>query len=276
MLNIPTSWAMDAALPGGGPGTSVLPSIGTARPEEVLKYALALASGVSRLASLFGDLGTSQQALRAAWPAAAGSDSAAAALTRTQQTFGRIATSINQATTELDTAAKWIQASQAAYRAIVSGTNPTVAALLSNPTTRPHASAVAGAATGGCGPDTGGAAAPAGPAPEHPQHAGHHHGGQHDPHRHHHHLRHDNWQHDRWDGHDGQADDGRTARATTASTASTVCHDGHDGHDGQADDGHDGSGHDGQHGPRRDSHDGRDRHGQARHHERGRHDRTYA
>ncbi|GAB2952900.1 hypothetical protein GCM10027280_46600 [Micromonospora polyrhachis] len=148
MFNIPNSGAMDAAASGRGPSTVALPSIVGGDPAAILAHAAALTARAARLVSLLADLERAREQLREVWSAGAASDSVVQKLTKSFASFQKIIETVYAGIRELEGSAAQITTAQAAYRAVVSAINPTVAALMSNPYTRAAGRALAVSTTG--------------------------------------------------------------------------------------------------------------------------------
>ena len=148
MFDIPNSGAMDAAAGGRGPSTVALPSIVGGDPAAILAHAAALTTRVAKLITLLADLERAREQLRDVWSAGSASESVLQKLTKSFGTFQQIIQTVTNGIRELEGAAAQITTAQAAYRAVVSAINPTVAALMSNPYTRAAGRALAVSTTG--------------------------------------------------------------------------------------------------------------------------------
>jgi len=127
--------AMDAALGGAGPSTTILPTIVTGEPSAILSYAGQIAAKAAKLAGLLAALEQEREELAKVWSAGSASENVLSKLTKTFTTFNKIIDTANAAVDELGLAAAKITIAQAAYTVVVNAVNPVVAALISNPWT---------------------------------------------------------------------------------------------------------------------------------------------
>ncbi|MFG3697336.1 hypothetical protein ACGF5C_05365 [Micromonospora sp. NPDC047620] len=148
MFDIPNSGAMDAAAGGRGPGAVALPTIVGGNPQAILAHSAALTARVARLVTLLADLERAREQLREVWSAGSASDSVVQKLNKSFASFQQIIETVYAGVRELEGAAAQLTTAQAAYRAVVSAVNPTVAALMSNPYTRAAGRALAVSTTG--------------------------------------------------------------------------------------------------------------------------------
>jgi hypothetical protein len=137
MIELPSSNAMDAADPAGGPG-ALLPSILTGSGERIARHANALFGTAARLSDLYDEFGVGKQRLDTQWSGRT-AEQAGAQLADSLAELHRITGEIEHGAALLTVAGTLVSAAQDAYRQVVAETNPVVAELLAGPVSRPAA-----------------------------------------------------------------------------------------------------------------------------------------
>ncbi|WP_033343212.1 hypothetical protein [Catenuloplanes japonicus] len=148
MVSFPSSGAMDAAAGGRGPGTTVLPLLIGGDAQQILTHLTQLLTHVQTITGLIGKVSGAQTALRQAWPVGAASDGAAQKLKTVVDLFQQMTTLVSTLQGQTQAAAAVVTMTQQSYAAMVGATNPTVAALLSQPHGHPAARALSLSTTG--------------------------------------------------------------------------------------------------------------------------------
>lgn len=133
MLTYPNSSAMDATASSGGPIT-ILPQILTGQPEQIAKHVLEVLKKANEFLTMYNEVTKAAEQLGKVWSGAA-SDSALKKITDSLNSLNKIIQVVQKGAELLGVAGTLIKTAQAAYKAVVSAVNPTVAGLMSNPWT---------------------------------------------------------------------------------------------------------------------------------------------
>ncbi|WP_410584669.1 hypothetical protein [Amycolatopsis sp. lyj-108] len=133
MLTYPNSSAMDATASSGGPIT-ILPQILTGQPEQIAKHVLEVLKKANEFLTMYNEVTKAAEQLGKIWSGAA-SDSALKKITDSLNSLNKIIQVVQKGAELLGVAGTLIKTAQAAYKAVVSAVNPTVAGLMSNPWT---------------------------------------------------------------------------------------------------------------------------------------------
>lgn len=133
MLTYPNSSAMDATASSGGPIT-VLPQIVTGQPEQIAKHVLEVLKKANEFLTMYNEVTKAAEQLGKIWSGAA-SDSAMKKITDSLNSLTKIIQVVQKGAELLGIAGTLVKTAQAAYKAVVSAVNPTVAGLMSNPWT---------------------------------------------------------------------------------------------------------------------------------------------
>ncbi len=133
MLTYPNSSAMDATASSGGPIT-ILPQILTGQPEQIAKHVLEVLKKANEFLTMYNEVTKAAEQLKKIWSGGA-SDSAMKKITDSLNSLTKIVQVVQKGAELLGMAGTLIKTAQAAYKAVVSAVNPTVAGLMSNPWT---------------------------------------------------------------------------------------------------------------------------------------------
>ncbi|HKT04811.1 MAG TPA: WXG100 family type VII secretion target [Rugosimonospora sp.] len=142
-MDIPPTPNIDAAAGGNGFGTVCRPLVTGGDPQWILSYAAQVAGKARSLVSTLTELERSRDQLSQLWQTGSGRDAALRKLAASFAQFDRTIEAANRFAHELEAAAGKLNTAQQGCTAAIHTTEPTVAALRSNPYTQAAATALA-------------------------------------------------------------------------------------------------------------------------------------